>query len=77
MHAGCSQTTVHRIESGLTTHPGIDVIVALAKALKLSPYSLVLAYLGKEPNFKETVDSESLKRMLNIALDKVIDDQFS
>ena len=75
--ANCSQTTVHRIESGQTAHPGIDVIVALAKALKISPYSMVLAYLGKDPDFKEAVDSESLKNLLHIAIDRVVDEQLA
>lgn len=75
--AGCSQTTVHRIETGLTVHPGIDVLVSLAKGLKVSPYSLVLAYLGKDPNFKDAVDGESLKKLLYKAIDQVVDEQLA
>lgn len=45
--AGRSQTTIHKIETGLTLHPGIDILVDIAKALNISVHLLVLAYEGQ------------------------------
>src|SRR5690348_6514898 len=54
--AGLSQTTIHKLEAGITEHPGVDVLVALASALKIPMLALVMAYQGKTISQSQKVD---------------------
>ena len=49
-HAGISQATIGRIEAFLTDAPGIDIILALARALRVPPENLLKAYQGIDPD---------------------------
>lgn len=48
--AGFAHGTIQKIESGITEHPGIDVLLGIAKALNTDPLLLIEAYKGKEPS---------------------------
>lgn len=71
-----SQTTIQKIETGETISPGVDVLVSMAKALKVPAYSLLLVYQGKTPNLEEIVDGEALRVILYQVIDKTIDEHF-
>lgn len=48
--AGFSHGTLNKIENGLTSHPGIDVLMGISKALNVPITSLIAAYQGKDPD---------------------------
>ena len=70
------QATISKLESGGIEDPGIGLLTDLAKALKVPVYTLILVYQKKDPNFKEAIDKDTLKKVLHKAIDKVIEEQF-
>lgn len=71
--AGFSQTTIHKIETGITAHPGIDVLMSLSTALQVSIINLVFAYQGKSPKLWDTMDVDAIKQRLHLAIDEVFE----
>lgn len=74
--AGCSHTTINKLEGDAFKQPSLDLIIALSRAFKVPVASFVRAYQGKEPNFKEMVDKESLKHSLNELISTFVDEHF-
>lgn len=67
--AGFSHGTLNKIENGLTSHPGIDVLMGISKALNVPITSIIAAYQGREPegltsSAKEEVVSDLLEALL-------------
>jgi transcriptional regulator with XRE-family HTH domain len=71
---GLTQTTVAKLETGLTKKPNIDVAIKISDALKVDIY-----YLFGDGSIKNPVNSESEKDKLKIlvfhSLDKYISNQ--
>lgn len=74
--AGCSQATVHKIESGMTLHPGIDILVSLAHALNISVFTLVLAYQGDVSTPWKDIHVGTVKTELHKLIDQVFAQNF-
>lgn len=74
--ANRSPSAISKLEGGQIADPGIDLLTAIAKALKISVFSLVLVHQGKSPNIREVLDKASLQKALHKAIDSVLDTHF-